>query len=304
MYSYDLSGLRVLSEAEIPFAPALPVPPDVPDVQIIFVDDVGVPEPAIRQGQRFVAADQDFTFHPSPDLGLRITQGKTILIAKTPEAPDRDVRAFLTGSAWGVLCHQRRTLPLHCSAVGIGSTALAMTGTTGMGKSTLAAALALRGLGMISDDVVVVDPDASHLRLWGLPKGLKLSPATVDHLALRGGDFVGADTGKDKVYVDSALAQAPGPFTGMALYVLADGDTVTVQRVQGGDVIETLYAAIYRKTWMPMIRPRGEVFAKIAALAAQIRVFRFSRPRDMAAFDAGADVLAHHMQTQAAQETG
>ena len=73
------------------------------------------------------------------------------------------------------LLYARERLVLHAAAVQMGSEAVAFVGTTGAGKSTLAAALARRGCPFITDDVMLLDhsadeicaiPSRMPLRLW------------------------------------------------------------------------------------------------------------------------------------------
>ena len=95
--------------------------------------------------------------------------------AMAPDAPD--IRVFLYGTVLGLLCYRRGLVPLHASCVRIGDGAVAMAGASGMGKSTLAAALLRRGCPVLSDDVTVIDlaspdgprvlPAFPRLKLWG-----------------------------------------------------------------------------------------------------------------------------------------
>ena len=87
-----------------------------------------------------------------------------------------DVRAYLLGSIFVVLCQQRGLLPLHASAIAGKSGVVAFLANSGQGKSTLAAHLAQRGFRVLADDVCLVDatqpgsamviPTAPWLKLW------------------------------------------------------------------------------------------------------------------------------------------
>ena len=74
------------------------------------------------------------------------------------------------------LSRSGRTL-LHASAVHVpGVGALAFAGPSGRGKSTLAAALASRGSGVLSDDCLSVEQDDSGIRVHPAYGGLRLWP--------------------------------------------------------------------------------------------------------------------------------
>ncbi len=86
-----------------------------------------------------------------------------------------DVATYLLGPVLGLLLRLRGVTCLHASAVAFGEQAVAFVGSEGAGKSTTAAALALRGHAILSDDVVAlaerngsffVHPAYPYLCLW------------------------------------------------------------------------------------------------------------------------------------------
>ena len=86
-----------------------------------------------------------------------------------------DAATYLLGPILGRLLRLRGVTCLHASAVSFGQKAVAFVGCEGAGKSTTAAALALRGHAVISDDVValaehdgsfIVQPAYPYLCLW------------------------------------------------------------------------------------------------------------------------------------------
>src|SRR6185437_15564144 len=90
-------------------------------------------------------------------------------------------RSYLMGSLFAVLCHQRGLLPLHASAVATGEGAIAFLGSSGAGKSSLAAFLARAGYRVLADDICVIDPTASrYRRVLPVAPWLKLWSATLD----------------------------------------------------------------------------------------------------------------------------
>lgn len=82
----------------------------------------------------------------------------------------------LLGPVMGVVLRLRGTVCLHASAVVIDGLAVGLVGVSGAGKSTTAAALALRGHPVLTDDVLALDehgalgfsvrPAYPRLRLW------------------------------------------------------------------------------------------------------------------------------------------
>jgi hypothetical protein len=153
-----------------------------------------------------------------------IRGGEEILVDPLPDAPERNVRLFLLGSALGVLAYQRGLLPLHANAVVIDGVAHAFTGPSGRGKSTLAAYFAQAGHRVLSDDVCAMSFDAEGRPLaWpGLPR-VKLWQEAADAL---GEPTAGLETvieGEAKFHLPIAATGA-GPVPLARLYVLAAGE--------------------------------------------------------------------------------
>ncbi|MEC9346910.1 MAG: hypothetical protein VYB54_11830 [Pseudomonadota bacterium] len=98
----------------------------------------------------------------------------TISSRGAPDSPD--VRLFLFGTVFGILCFRRGLLPLHAASINIDGKAIAFAGKSGVGKSTLANAFIRLGYPALADDVTVVDlkrpggpvvlPGLPRLKLW------------------------------------------------------------------------------------------------------------------------------------------
>src|SRR5262249_2741279 len=102
--------------------------------------------------------------------------GTEILMDPAPSSDDEQVRAYLLGAVFPVLCHQRGITPLHASAIDVADGCIAFIGASGAGKSTLVATLARSGHEIFTDDTcflrldsdgnVQVWPGTHRIRLW------------------------------------------------------------------------------------------------------------------------------------------
>ena len=112
-----------------------------------------------------------------------IEGGDTIRYEAKPGTLPDEIGIFLFGSPWAAVALQRGLLPLHASAVVSRAGAVhAFTGASGVGKSTLAAALGRHGLPFFADDLLLLDPASfGEGCLCYRNAGLKLFP---DALAL------------------------------------------------------------------------------------------------------------------------
>lgn len=82
--------------------------------------------------------------------------------------------AFLEwGMNWCVSLHTNEYLKLHAAVVSRGDCAVIMPGTPGAGKSTLCAALGLRGWRILSDEHAMIPPNTTDVVPLCRPVGLK-----------------------------------------------------------------------------------------------------------------------------------
>lgn len=73
-----------------------------------------------------------------------------------PPLTAEDLATYLLGPVMGFVLRLRHHTCLHASAIRIGECGVALVGDAGLGKSTTAAALALRGIPVCSEDIVPV----------------------------------------------------------------------------------------------------------------------------------------------------
>jgi hypothetical protein len=297
--------MKVASELAIPSAtPTRDGASGEIDVTIRFGEKpLAIEDPSFRN-ERIEAGRHDFLFRPINGLAFRIRSGREITISRTRNVADTDVCLFLVGSAWGVLCHQRGLVPLHCSAIEFQNHAVAFTGPSGAGKSTLAAGLSKRGYRHLCDDVCVIDLASERTIVLPMPKGLKLRRDATEALEFERGPVVSTDERLDKYYVSIPEYDGRGPLELSALSVLTDhaDNAPGLTRLKGSEHFREVFASIYRYEWLTLIRDRVEVFQMIAELARRLSVFRFSRPRDLTGFENSLTVLEMHMRETLASQ--
>lgn len=91
-------------------------------------------------------------------------------------------------------CHEAGgvEVSLHAAAVGVDGVTVALTGLSGMGKSTICASAPEAGLGVVADDVVTVSVSApNELRTYSLHGFTRLAEALSQRSAIRMPDPVG-----------------------------------------------------------------------------------------------------------------
>ena len=101
--------------------------------------------------------------------------GDHVWCTRPQESTLEDVSTYIVGPVLAFALRVRGGFALHASAIEVGGTAVAFVGPHGAGKSTVAAALARSGYGVLTDDVLrlrragaawLADPFGGFLRLW------------------------------------------------------------------------------------------------------------------------------------------
>jgi hypothetical protein len=227
-----------------------------------------------------------------------IRSGSEILVDQAANSSLGDVAAYLLGTAFGVLCHQRGTYPLHGSAIDIVDGCVAFVGDSGAGKSTLVAALASRGHRVISDDLCVLEAGEQGVRVW---PGLNRLRLWEDALAALDWDQPGIERefrGLNKYLVPTQPIRNPqNPRRLQRVYQLAaaDGDPTTITRLQGAATVEVLMQNIYRVAIAERMGRKANLFVACAAAAREVPVYRFSRPLGFQILPDVLKVLEEHL---------
>ncbi len=115
---------------------------------------------ALSAAPSYEASESEFLLRLPGIATYYAREGMEIIVDPEAGAPDLDVRSYLMGSLFAIICHQRGLLPLHASAIETLQGAAAFLGASGAGKSSMVAFLARRGHRIVADDICVVDPAA------------------------------------------------------------------------------------------------------------------------------------------------
>ncbi|MCC6163952.1 MAG: hypothetical protein IT182_11455 [Acidobacteria bacterium] len=154
-HRYHLAGLNIISDFVLPEA-ALASPTTA--AATLVVEDgwrLGLPCPADGAGR---TADSSRVRFAAPGVGRFIVEHGCRVIA-WPEAgvSDGDVSQQVLGPALALALMQQGHLVLHGAVIAVDDRAVVLLGDSGMGKSTTAAACAVAGHAVLSDDLAVVD---------------------------------------------------------------------------------------------------------------------------------------------------
>lgn len=77
------------------------------------------------------------------------------------------------GMNWCIYSHAHTFMIIHGAVIERSGVVIIMPAPSGSGKSTLCAALMARGWRLLSDELVLIDPDDGHVQALGRPVSLK-----------------------------------------------------------------------------------------------------------------------------------
>lgn len=297
LHSYRICGLSVASEIGLPGL--IGIPPAPPQVTIRYGD---VPQ-ALAGAQELRATwqmDGDRFLLLIPGIArFLLHAGRAIEVAREADASEADVAIFLTGTVFGILLHQREQFVLHASAVRVGDRAVLFCGASGMGKSTMAAALGRQGYAMVTDDISAIAFDGQSPAVLPDGRRLKLWADAVDHLDLasRRGDAV---RGKlQKFYVEpERVDSAPLPVA--AAYMLRETRPPDSDGIADTNIVDaTLFVRqnAYRPRLLRAMKQNAHYLRHSAGLIAQAGVYVLRRPMDFKAMPDTIARLEAHWRT-------
>ena len=225
-----------------------------------------------------------------PGTGAFLVEaGRRIVADPEPDADPAAVRLYVLGTALGALMSQRNHLVLHGNAFRVGDAAAVVVGPSGAGKSTLAAELHRRGIEVLSDDVVPVDPHGRAL--LGFPR-IKLCEDAADRLGLD-------TTQLDRVARSVPKFQLPvrrtttDPLPVRWVYVLErhTGPELEIEPASGMEAFSLLHENTYRNELLHGREVLDQHLVQCAELAARARISRVTRPVHTMTAEATADAI-------------
>ena len=197
-----------------------------------------------------------------------------------PPFTNEDVATYLLGPVMGFVLRRRSVLALHASAVCIGGQAVALCGESQAGKSTTAAALALRGIPVLCEDITPlieedgrfqVDPGYPRVCLWpdaveklfGARDALpRLTPSWEKfYLPLDGGN---AKFEEQRRVVSAVYLFAPR---------VAEADAPRIETISAREALLDLVQNTYMN-WLLDRRQRAAEFDALSKLVTQVPIRR------------------------------
>jgi hypothetical protein len=302
---YHLGGMTLVSEIALPELPlAQRSPPELHPVNIRLGSVPNHLADAVEvDPDCFATASRYFLRIPGIARYL-VSHGHEVVVDPEPAALALDVRAYLLGTIFAVLCQQRGLVPLHASAISHRGGVVAFIGRSGQGKSSLAAHLAQRGFAVISDDVCLInannepnrDPNHDPNQAIVIPTApwLKLWRNSLENLgrATEGLERVFSEDDKYRLPLEGADAPQP-----IRTLIFLEGDatssaaTLQIEPVSPVEAVPLLMNLIHQAYLLEATGQVQQSFLRCSRVSSQARAFRLIRPWGLPHLESTVDAL-------------
>ena len=206
----------------------------------------------------------------------------------------------LMGPVLGVALRLRGTTCLHASAVVVNGQALGLVGVSGAGKSSTAAALAMQGWPVLTDDVLALMPQSGayavapaypRLRLW--PSSVRSRLGSEDRLPR-----MMPTTDKRILALDGSMAsfhRLPAPLS--ALYFLEErtAGAGTFSELRPATALMRLIADSYASRFLSE-QQRADEFRQLSRLVQQVKLTEVHAPDDLEQLGSFASSIVEHFK--------
>lgn len=195
---YLVCGLRVRSDRRIP--DLVPADSGPVDVTVRFLEhrkpELFDDRQILRYASDALAESGKSTVRlwqiSSPGLLYQLTYadgtefvidetGSKVLVTWAAGSTFEDTLTYFLGPVLGFILRLRGVTCLHSSAVAVDGVAIALTGSGGVGKSTLAAQFSSMGYPVLSDDIVTLEESGTTYLIQPSTGRLRLWPSSVEH---------------------------------------------------------------------------------------------------------------------------
>lgn len=278
---YKAFGLCMHSDIMMPELLQSNSPDNEINVYIQLTDLTEMWHSSANRDDIYVVKENFFMFHVPDTAIFAIQNGDSILVSPVMGAESSKIRLFVLGTCMGALLMQRRTLPLHGSAIAIDGKAYAFVGKSGAGKSTLASALIAKGFQLLSDDVIAVTFSESGVPMVmpSYPQQKLWQESLVEFgMAANGYQPIFQRETKYLVPVSNHFVAEPLPLAGVFELSHTSSETVEINPIDGLGRLSTLFCQTFRSSLLERLELMEWHFETTVKLSSAIDMFQLRRP--------------------------
>lgn len=281
IYTYRAYGQFIRSDLKLPEFTEVTIPQDSSAIRI---RQVALPktDPSLRNAGMYRVQNGVIDLDVPEIVRIRVASRDEIQIDIPSPEREREARLYLTGSGFGALSYLQSRVPFHCGLVVEESCGFAITGPSGIGKSTLTTAFVQDGFGFMSDDVVLLDDREDGVFITPSFPRIKLWQDAIDQFDIRADDLDPLHYAEDKFHIpfEEGKIIQHARLSGVFLLKYCDQGS-DLKRVNKHRALEILRENIYRLALIEPLHLEAQVFKLLSKIAATIPIYEVSRPQDL-----------------------
>jgi len=264
--NFRIFGMNVSSEIDLPLERS---------------ENNGSPDVTVRITDQFPIHinGMDWSLEIPATGTILLKEDHSIYLKPAPTVHAGKLRLWLLGSTLGALCWRWGWIPLHATSVQFKDRVVMITGPSGVGKSTLAAACIAEGAELFTDDISPVyindsgDPEIPGAGL----RRLKLWPDAAKRFK-HDATFVGlVEKGMEKLEYRPPNIKDKPERVHLLICLEDDPEVKTFGRLNKGDALRAITENLFYINLMPESM-QASVMKNIAEIAKKIIVMRIKRP--------------------------
>jgi hypothetical protein len=292
---YGFGGMTLVSEVALPELPLVQHPDAQSHPVHILLGEVGNHLPQAVEIDPDCFATPTYYWLRIHGIGCYlVTNGEEIIVCPESGARPLDVRAYLLGTLFVVLCQQRRLLTLHASAVSSRKGVVAFLARSGEGKSSLAAYLAQRGFPVLADDVCLIDSGSSGPAMV-IPTApwLKLWRNSLERLGRQVQGLERVFSEDDKYRLPLAETLHPEPI-GRLMFLETSSNQRSATEMQELSAVEAIPLLMELTHQAYVLQATGQLeqsFLRCSRVSSQARAYRLIRPWGLEHLESSVDAV-------------
>lgn len=275
-------GLSVISDIMLPELPQLSIYDGSIDIEI-KIQDLSEQWNDLSCEKDNIVIKKNLVMFQAPNIAtFSIQNGNKILVSPLEEFDEDMTRLWILGTCMGALLLQRKTLPLHGSAVAIDGKAYAIIGDSGAGKSTLASAFINSGFQLLTDDVIAVTLSEDNIPIVtpSYPQQ-KLWQDSIENFGMDTHQYKSIFGRENKycVPVSSQFQSSPLQLAGVfELIKSGESNEIHISQIEKLDRFHSLYRNTFRNFLIQGLGLIDWHFHTSVKVAEKVELFQLRRP--------------------------
>ena len=207
-----------------------------------------------------------------------IFNGTNIIIEKQQDNVDMyDIKAYLLGTALGIILIQRNSIAIHGGTILIDNKAITIVGDSGAGKSTLTSALRIKGYPFMADDVSVLSDNKVN---FSYPQQ-KLCRDAMKKLGYDIKNYNMIDDDREKFAIpvkDNFIMELNKLNAIFEIAVTDSNEEVSFEEIKGSEKLNVFLKNVYRIEVAKIVGINPIYFKKCLDIVSDINMYRIKRP--------------------------